>query len=43
MMHKEYASFPAPKNFNYLWNFGALSMFMLVAMIVGFCAVIRAL
>ena len=23
MMHKEYAAFPTPKNFNYLWNFGA--------------------
>jgi len=33
LMHKEYAAFPTPKNFNYLWNFGALAMFMLVAMI----------
>ena len=33
MMEKEYGSFPVPRNFNYLWNFGALSMFMLVTMI----------
>ncbi len=24
MMQKEYGTFPTPKNFNYLWNFGAL-------------------
>ena len=34
MMEKEYGSFPTPRNFNYLWNFGALSMFMLVTMIL---------
>ena len=34
MMQKEYGSFPTPKNFNYLWNFGAIAMFMLVTMIV---------
>jgi ubiquinol-cytochrome c reductase cytochrome b subunit len=33
MMQREYGSFPTPRNFNYLWNFGALSMFMLVTMI----------
>src|SRR5271167_3255642 len=33
LMHKEYAAFPTPKNFNYLWNFGAIATFMLVAMI----------
>ncbi len=33
MMQKEYGTFPTPRNFNYLWNFGALAMFMLVAMI----------
>jgi hypothetical protein len=33
MMEKEYGSFPTPRNFNYLWNFGALSMFMLITMI----------
>ena len=32
-MQKEYGSFPTPKNFNYLWNFGAIAMFMLVTMI----------
>jgi ubiquinol-cytochrome c reductase cytochrome b subunit len=34
MMHREYGEYPAPRNFNYLWNFGALAMFMLVLMIV---------
>lgn len=34
MMNKEYGTFPTPRNFNYWWNFGALSMFMLVTMIV---------
>jgi ubiquinol-cytochrome c reductase cytochrome b subunit len=34
MLQKEYGSFPTPRNFNYLWNFGALSMFMLITMIV---------
>ena len=33
MMQKEYGNFPTPKNFNYLWNFGALSMVILVIMI----------
>ncbi|MBK6897133.1 MAG: cytochrome b N-terminal domain-containing protein [Alphaproteobacteria bacterium] len=33
MLQKEYGVFPAPKNFNYLWNFGAIAMFMLVTMI----------
>src|ERR1700733_6317032 len=33
LMQKEYGSFPTPKNFNYLWNFGAIAMFMLVTMI----------
>jgi ubiquinol-cytochrome c reductase cytochrome b subunit len=35
MMQREYGSFPTPKNFNYLWNFGALSLFILVTMIVS--------
>ena len=35
MLNKEYAVFPTPKNFNYLWNFGAIAMFMLVAMIAS--------
>ncbi len=34
LMDKEYGKFPTPRNFNYLWNFGALSMFMLATMIV---------
>lgn len=34
MMQKEYGAYPTPKNFNYLWNFGAIAMFMLVTMIV---------
>ena len=33
MMDKEYGQFPTPKNFNYLWNFGAIAMVMLVIMI----------
>ena len=33
MMNKEYAVFPTPKNFNYLWNFGALASVTLVMMI----------
>ena len=35
MLGKEYGAFPSPRNFNYLWNFGALSLFMLIAMIVS--------
>lgn len=34
MMEKEYGVFPTPKNFNYLWNFGAIAMVMLVTMIL---------
>lgn len=34
MLQKEYGVFPAPKNFNYFWNFGAIAMFMLMTMIV---------
>jgi ubiquinol-cytochrome c reductase cytochrome b subunit len=33
LMQREYGAFPTPRNFNYLWNFGALSLFMLVTMI----------
>ncbi len=33
-MQREYGSFPTPRNFNYLWNFGALAMFMLVTMVI---------
>ena len=34
MMQNEYGSFPTPKNFNYLWNFGALAMVNLMIMII---------
>ncbi len=34
VLQKEYGVFPAPKNFNYFWNFGAIAMFMLATMIV---------
>ncbi len=34
MMQNEYGKFPAPKNFNYFWNFGAIAMCMLGIMIV---------
>jgi ubiquinol-cytochrome c reductase cytochrome b subunit len=33
MMQKEYGVFPTPRNFNYLWNFGALATVCLVTMI----------
>ncbi|HET6184876.1 MAG TPA: cytochrome b/b6 [Acetobacteraceae bacterium] len=33
LMHKEYAAFPTPKNFNYLWNFGAMAVVALLVMI----------
>jgi ubiquinol-cytochrome c reductase cytochrome b subunit len=33
LMQKEYGAYPTPRNFNYLWNFGALAMFMLITMI----------
>ncbi len=32
-LQKEYGEFPAPRNFNYWWNFGAILSFMLVLMI----------
>ena len=32
---KEYGVYPTPRNFNYLYSFGALAMFMLVAMIAS--------
>ncbi|HEX4507361.1 MAG TPA: cytochrome b, partial [Alphaproteobacteria bacterium] len=34
MLSKEYGVFPTPRNFNYLWNFGALALVMLVIMII---------
>ena len=33
MLQREYGAFPTPKNFNYLWNFGALAMVVLVTML----------
>jgi ubiquinol-cytochrome c reductase cytochrome b/c1 subunit len=33
MMQREYGTFPTPKNFNYLWNFGALATVTLVIMV----------
>lgn len=35
VLNKEYGVFPTPRNFNYFWNFGAIAMFMLMAMIVS--------
>lgn len=34
VLNKEYGVFPTPKNFNWFWNFGAISMFMLGTMIL---------
>ncbi len=34
LMQREYGSFPTPKNFNYFWNFGALSTVALLIMII---------
>ncbi|BDV38721.1 hypothetical protein DSM21852_19740 [Methylocystis bryophila] len=33
-MHDSFVAFPTPKNLNYLWTFGAILSFMLVAQIV---------
>lgn len=33
MIRNEYGKFPTPRNFNYLWNFGAIAMTMLGIMI----------
>ncbi len=33
MLTQEYGVFPTPRNFNYFWNFGAIALFMLIAMI----------
>jgi len=35
MISKEYGVFPTPRNFNYLWNFGAIAMVVLVTMILS--------
>jgi ubiquinol-cytochrome c reductase cytochrome b subunit len=32
---KEYGIYPTPRNFNYLWSFGALALFMLITMIAS--------
>jgi ubiquinol-cytochrome c reductase cytochrome b/c1 subunit len=34
MMQNEYGKFPTPRNFNWLWNFGAIAMTMLGIMIL---------
>lgn len=34
-LDKEYGRFPTPRNFNYLWNFGAIATVMLGIMIVS--------
>ncbi|MER2519216.1 MAG: cytochrome b N-terminal domain-containing protein [Bdellovibrionales bacterium] len=33
LMQKEYGAYPTPRNFNYMWVFGAIALFMLMAMI----------
>ena len=33
-LHHEYNEYPMPRNCNYLWSFGAISMVMLVTMIL---------
>jgi ubiquinol-cytochrome c reductase cytochrome b subunit len=35
MMNKEYGTFPTPRNFNSLWNFGAIAMVVLATMILS--------
>ena len=35
MLNNEYGEFPTPKNFNYLWNFGAIAAVMLVIMMIS--------
>ncbi len=34
MMHNQFVDFPTPKNLNYMWTFGGILMFCLVAQIV---------
>jgi quinol-cytochrome oxidoreductase complex cytochrome b subunit len=34
IMYHSTSGYPAPKNFNYWWNFGSLALFMLVVMVV---------
>lgn len=33
LMQKEYGAYPTPRNFNVMWVFGAIALFMLMAMI----------
>jgi ubiquinol-cytochrome c reductase cytochrome b/c1 subunit len=35
MMHGQFVEFPTPRNLNYMWTFGGILMFMLVAQIVS--------
>jgi ubiquinol-cytochrome c reductase cytochrome b/c1 subunit len=35
MMHGQFVDFPTPRNLNYMWTFGGILMFMLVAQIVS--------
>ena len=34
MMHNQFVDFPTPRNLNYLWTFGGILVFCLVAQIV---------
>jgi ubiquinol-cytochrome c reductase cytochrome b subunit len=34
LMDKEFGAFPVPSNFSWLWNFGALAMFLMAIMMV---------
>jgi ubiquinol-cytochrome c reductase cytochrome b/c1 subunit len=34
LMHESFVAYPVPKNLNYLWTFGAILSFMLIAQIV---------
>lgn len=35
LLQREYGAYPTPRNFNYFWNFGAIALFMLMAMIAS--------
>ena len=34
LMHSSFVSYPTPRNLNYMWTFGAMLSFMLVAQII---------
>ncbi|MGB4866334.1 MAG: cytochrome b, partial [Hyphomicrobium sp.] len=34
MMHGQFVAFPTPRNLNYLWTFGGILMFCLIAQII---------